>query len=28
VTRDGSRSAQFEHTVLVTAEGAEPLTRW
>jgi methionyl aminopeptidase len=26
VTRDGSLSAQFEHTVLVTAEGAEVLT--
>jgi len=25
-TRDGSLSAQFEHTVLVTAEGAEVLT--
>ena len=28
VTRDGSRSAQFEHTVLVTAGGCEALTRW
>jgi methionyl aminopeptidase len=28
VTRDGSRSAQFEHTVLVTADGCEALTRW
>jgi methionyl aminopeptidase len=27
VTRDGSPSAQFEHTVLVTSEGAEVLTR-
>lgn len=27
VTRDGSLSAQFEHTVLVTAEGCEVLTR-
>jgi methionyl aminopeptidase len=26
VTADGSRSAQFEHTVLVTAEGVEVLT--
>ena len=26
VTEDGSLSAQFEHTVLVTASGAEPLT--
>jgi methionyl aminopeptidase len=26
VTRDGSRSAQFEHTLLVTREGAEVLT--
>jgi methionyl aminopeptidase len=28
VTCDGSLSAQFEHTVLVTADGAEALTRW
>jgi len=28
VTRDGSLSAQFEHTVLVTAEGCESLTPW
>ena len=27
VTRDGSLSAQFEHTILVTQEGAEILTR-
>jgi len=27
VTADGSRSAQFEHTLLVTADGAEVLTR-
>jgi len=27
VTQDGSLSAQFEHTVLVTAEGSEVLTR-
>jgi methionyl aminopeptidase len=26
VTRDGSLSAQFEHTVLVTEDGAEILT--
>jgi methionyl aminopeptidase len=26
VTRDGSRSAQFEHTLLVTDDGAEILT--
>jgi methionyl aminopeptidase len=26
VTADGRRSAQFEHTLLVTAEGAEVLT--
>jgi methionyl aminopeptidase len=26
VTRDGSRSAQFEHTILVTQDGAEILT--
>jgi methionyl aminopeptidase len=26
VTRDGRRSAQFEHTLLVTADGAEVLT--
>ena len=28
VTRDGSRSAQFEHTILVTGDGCEALTRW
>ncbi len=28
VTRDGSRSAQFEHTIGVTAEGCETLTSW
>lgn len=28
VTRDGSLSAQFEQTVLVTAEGCESLTPW
>jgi methionyl aminopeptidase len=27
VTRDGSLSAQFEHTVLVTEQGAEVLTQ-
>jgi methionyl aminopeptidase len=27
VTEDGSLSAQFEHTVLVTPEGCEVLTR-
>jgi methionyl aminopeptidase len=27
VTKDGSLSAQFEHTVLVTADGVEILTR-
>ncbi len=27
VTEDGSLSAQFEHTVLVTREGCEVLTR-
>lgn len=27
VTNDGSRSAQYEHTVLVTSDGAEILTR-
>jgi methionyl aminopeptidase len=27
VTRDGSLSAQFEHTVLVTTTGCEVLTR-
>jgi methionyl aminopeptidase len=27
VTSDGSRTAQFEHTILVTADGAEVLTR-
>jgi methionyl aminopeptidase len=26
VTRDGKRSAQFEHTLLVTETGAEVLT--
>jgi methionyl aminopeptidase len=26
VTRDGRRSAQFEHTLVVTAHGAEVLT--
>jgi len=26
VTRDGSRTAQFEHTLLVTEEGVEILT--
>jgi methionyl aminopeptidase len=26
VTADGKRSAQFEHTILVTDDGAEPLT--
>ena len=26
VTRDGSRSAQYEHTMVVTAEGCEVLT--
>ena len=26
VTADGRRSAQFEHTLLVTADGAEILT--
>ena len=26
VTRDGKRSAQFEHTVLVTEDGCEILT--
>lgn len=26
VTKDGSLSAQFEHTILVTPEGAEVLT--
>lgn len=25
-TKDGSLSAQFEHTVLITEKGAEPLT--
>ncbi|KAL3896311.1 MAG: hypothetical protein SGPRY_013300, partial [Prymnesium sp.] len=25
-TKDGKRSAQFEHTLLITPEGAEPLT--
>jgi methionyl aminopeptidase len=28
VTMDGSLSAHYEHTVLVTQEGAEPLTSW
>lgn len=28
VTADGSRSAHFEHTILVTREGAEVLTPW
>ncbi len=27
-TRDGSRSAQYEHTLLVTATGVEVLTAW
>ena len=27
VTADGRRTAQFEHTLLVTPEGAEVLTR-
>jgi methionyl aminopeptidase len=27
VTRDGKRTAQFEHTVLVTDDGVEVLTR-
>ena len=27
VTLDGSRSAQFEHTVLITADGVEVLTK-
>jgi len=26
VTADGKRTAQFEHTILVTDNGAEPLT--
>jgi methionyl aminopeptidase len=26
-TRDGSRSAQFEHSLLVTGDGVEVLTR-
>ena len=26
VTRDGKRSAQFEHTILVTADGCDALT--
>ena len=26
VTEDGSRSAQFEHTILITKEGSEILT--
>jgi len=28
VTRDSSRSAHFEHTVAVTAEGPLILSRW
>jgi methionyl aminopeptidase len=28
VTRDGSLSAQFEQTVLVTGNGCESLTPW
>ena len=28
VTRDGKRSAQFEHTILVTETGQEILTTW
>lgn len=28
VTEDGSPSAHFEHTVLITRDGAEALTRW
>jgi methionyl aminopeptidase len=27
VTADGRRTAQFEHTMVVTADGAEVLTR-
>ena len=27
VTRDGKRSAQYEHTMVVTADGVEILTR-
>lgn len=27
VTKDGQRSAQFEHTLLVTADGCEALTK-
>ena len=27
VTKDGKRSAQFEHTLLVTADGCEALTK-
>lgn len=27
VTKDGERSAQFEHTLLVTADGCEALTK-
>lgn len=27
VTKDGKRSAQFEHTLLVTADGCELLTK-
>ena len=27
VTKDGTRSAQFEHTLLVTADGCESLTK-
>jgi methionyl aminopeptidase len=28
VTMDGSASAHFEHTIAVTADGAEVLTAW
>lgn len=28
VTLDGSRAAQFEHTVLITTSGVEVLTWW
>ena len=28
VSSSGSRSAQFEHTVLITANGTEILTLW
>jgi methionyl aminopeptidase len=27
VTKDGGRSAQFEHTIIVTSDGAEILTK-